>query len=274
MEHVNKRRIGTSFHRHAAEYDRHAVVQKRVVERLERLVKESLTQPPARLLDIGCGTGALLSALDQQYPRTQPWGIDLAFNMALSAKERLGGRAVLVNGDAERLPFQNGAFDLVVSASTLQWVEDLGRCLSESRRVLAPGGTYCAAFFGGKSLWELQESYREALAGCAANERRAGRLHRFMELERVRELFSAAGFTEAHVFSETETEYHPDVFHLLKAIKGVGAGTSAQPGDRTGGLGWRSILQKMSEVYSRRFSCGGVIPATYEVFYLVGKRGL
>ena len=163
-----RKRIGRGFDLHAGEYDRHAFVQKRVVAALDGLVSTHLNGAPRRLLDIGCGTGAVLAALAGRYPAAQLCGLDLAFNMCLQAAGQFGAAAQLVNGDAECLPFRDGSFDLIVSASTLQWVQRLDSCFKECLRVLTPGGLMCAAFFGGRTLWELQESYREAQIGRAS----------------------------------------------------------------------------------------------------------
>ena len=64
---------------------------------------------------------------------------------------------------ADRRPFRAGAFDLVVSSSTLQWLPRLEPALAEMARVLAPGGTLALAFFGGATLQELRGAWREAL---------------------------------------------------------------------------------------------------------------
>lgn len=268
-----RKRISRGFHRQAGEYDRHTVVQKRVVASLDRLVATHCRTAPARLLDIGCGTGAMLSALHERYPAAQLCGLDLAFNMALASAGRLGPQALLVNGDAENLPFRDGAFDLVVSASTFQWIEQLDGCFGECLRVLAPGGVICAAFFGGRTLWELQESYRQALAGrCSDADSRGNRLKRFKGIEEVRRVLADSGFEQVVAATETELEYHADVPDLLRSIKGIGAATTtAHHG--AGGLGWRGILNDMAEIYRARFQENGVIPATYEVIYIVARRG-
>ena len=148
-----RKRIARGFHRQAAEYDQHALVQKRVVANLSRLVEAHCPETPQRVLDIGCGTGAMLSELHGLYPGAHLCGLDLAFNMALRSAERFGPAATLVNGAAECLPFRDGCFDLVVTASTLQWVQRLDSSFQECWRVLAPGGLLCAAFFGGRTLW-------------------------------------------------------------------------------------------------------------------------
>ncbi|MBI2354889.1 MAG: methyltransferase domain-containing protein [Deltaproteobacteria bacterium] len=265
-------RVGRAFHRHSGEYDRHASVQKRVVARLEGLVAAHGQQDPARLLDIGCGTGAMLSALAGRYPEASLCGLDLAFNMARHTAQSLGGKAMLVNGDAELLPFRDGAFDLVVSASTFQWVERLDACFGECRRVLNSGGLLCVAFFGGRTLWELQESYREAVAlRFGADDARRERMHRFRDVAEVRRALSGLGCNQLVITTETEMEYHADVPDLLRSIKAIGAATAARS-DTAGGLGWRRVLTDMAAIYRERFMEGGMIPATYEVIYVVARR--
>jgi malonyl-CoA O-methyltransferase len=268
----DRKRIGRAFHRQADEYDRHTVVQKRVVASLDRLVATHCGVSPSRILDIGCGTGAVLSALHNRYPAAQLCGLDLAYNMALKSAGRLDPEALLVNGDAESMPFQDGIFDLVVSASTFQWIEQLDNCFRECLRVLAPGGMMCAAFFGGKTLWELQESYRQALAdNCRDAECRSGRLQRFKGRGEVQQVLAALGFDPVMVATETEVEFHADVRDLLRSIKGIGAATTAR-NDAVGGLGWRGILNDMAGIYRSRFQRDGRIPATYEVIYIVARR--
>lgn len=267
-----RQRIGKAFHRQADEYDRHAIVQKRVVADLLRLVERHLQEPPGRLLDIGCGTGALLALLHDRYPAAQPCGVDLAFNMARNSADRFGGEALIVNGDAEALPYRGGTLDLVVSASTLQWVAHLDNCFAECRRVLAPGGLLCLAFFGGKTLWELQESYRRSLAArYGESDERIARLHSFRQRGEVEQLLERMDFDQVVVTSRIEMEYHPDVKTLLRSIKGVGAATASR--STSGGLGWRTALNDMAEYYQRQFSSNGMIPATYEVICVVARCG-
>ncbi len=273
MNRVDDRtRIGRGFHRQAGEYDQHAVVQKRVVANLTRLVQSHCDAAPGSALDIGCGTGAMLAALHGLYPPARLCGLDLAFNMALRSAQRLGPDALLVNGDAESLPFASACFDLVVSASTLQWVQRLDSCFRECQRVLVPGGLFCAAFFGGKTLWELQESYREALAErFSRDDCRGGRLQRFRGATDVRQALEGLGFDQVVVATEIEMEYHSDVPALLRSIKGIGATTPART-DTGGGLGWRGLLTAMADTYRSRFQRDGMIPATYEVIYIVARR--
>jgi malonyl-CoA O-methyltransferase len=270
--HIDRNRVGRAFHRQAGEYDRHATVQKRVIDRLITLTDSHAPATPADILDIGCGTGQLLSQMGRRYPDSRRCGLDLAYNMARCTAERLGPGAAVVNGDAEQLPFRDGVFDLLVSTSTVQWIEDLDAFFRECHRVLHPDGVLCIAFFGGRTMRELQECYREAVGqrdgACGAY---LDRLHRFKEISAVQEALGRSAFASALLTSEIEMDHYHDVSDLLRSIKRIGAGSSAQAG-RQGGLGWRNVLNETSRLYRERYGTDGMIAVTYEVFYVIARR--
>ena len=271
---INKSRLKSSFHRQAVEYDQHTSVQKRVVDRLVTLVGEHVSGTPSQVLDIGCGTGRLLALLDRQYPHARQFGLDLAYNMTRHARERLDHNAVLVQGDAEQLPFWQDSFDLVVSSSTLQWRDDLAPFFRQCRLVVKDGGQLCVAFFGGRTLQELHECYRDAagkLSGDSAGTT-TERLHRFKPRAEVESVLEQAGFETLLLTSEIEMDYYSGVPELLRSIKRIGAGSSAQ-GSTSGGLGWRGVLNETSRLYHQRYGSDGMIPVTYEVFYIIARCG-
>lgn len=248
-----------SFHRQASDYDGHAVVQRRVVERLTGLL-QSHGVCPTRLLDIGAGTGSLLAALREIYPDALAVGADLAFGMCRAASTKLAGEGVqLVNADAERLPFAAGCFDLVLSTSTFQWLSSLDAAFTGVKRVLAPGGSFCFALFGEKTLFELRDSYQAALKGGS------DRSHSFFSASEVLQALQRSGFSDCKASSELELELHRDVPELLRSLKRIGAGTAAPVGSR--GLAQRRVMLDMMEVYRRVHGRDGAIPATYEVIY-------
>jgi len=247
-------------------------VQKRVVAQLDRLVAAHLPHAPQRVLDIGCGTGAVMATLNRRYPAAALCGLDLAFNMARRSALRFGEQALLINGDAEHLSFGDGVFDLVVSASTLQWVDRIETCFGECRRILKGDGLLCVAFFGGRTLWELQECYREAVASrFGAADARQDRMQRFRDRAEVQRLLSRFGFGQVVIANEIEMEYYPDVPDLLRSIKAIGAATAGRT-EGGGGRGGRGVLSDMANIYRTRFLDGGMIPATYEVIYVVARN--
>ncbi|MFF1510097.1 class I SAM-dependent methyltransferase [Streptomyces sp. NPDC058326] len=97
-----------------------------------------------RLLDAGCGSGALSAALRDRGAVVT--GIDASAGMLTLARRRLGDDAALHLADlGEPLPFDDGAFDDVVASLVLHYLEDWGPTLAEIRRVLRPGGRLIAS---------------------------------------------------------------------------------------------------------------------------------
>jgi ubiquinone/menaquinone biosynthesis C-methylase UbiE len=96
--------------------------------------------PADRLLDVGCGTGALLERLTMRHPAAQLTGVDPVPEMLAAARRRLPPEVVLQEGWAERLPFASESFDVVVSANVFHYVREPAAALSEMGRVLRPGG--------------------------------------------------------------------------------------------------------------------------------------
>jgi SAM-dependent methyltransferase len=90
----------------------------------------------ARVLDIGAGTGNVLAKFPATCVRV---GIDLSREMLTEAR-RTSPDLLLAVATADRLPFADGAFDLVVTYSTLHHLPDSLAALREMQRVLAPGG--------------------------------------------------------------------------------------------------------------------------------------
>ncbi|MFC4408082.1 class I SAM-dependent methyltransferase [Haloarchaeobius iranensis] len=92
-----------------------------------------------RVLDAGCGTGVYTEFLLDD--GADVVGLDASEAMLAHARERVGDRAELHQADlGERLPFDDDAFDGVVSALALGYVEDWDALFAEFARVLRPGG--------------------------------------------------------------------------------------------------------------------------------------
>lgn len=254
-----------AFSRGASAYDQQARVQRQVVDQfLDRLAR--LDPAPRRCLDVGAGTGLLLSRLLQAHPGLGAAGVDLAPEMVRAARVRAPG-ALLAVADAEALPFDEGAFDLVVSTSTLQWLPQLTSAFAEMRRVLRPGGLLAVALFGAETLCELRGAWREALPPGAPD-----RTHRFPGAGAVAGALRRAGMAHARATSARLVEHHPDVLHLLRTLRAIGAGNAAPGGAVPAGLGARRVTERMVRAYEERHRGTEGIPATYEVVTAVARR--
>ena len=92
----------------------------------------------ARILEIGCGTGALCRALKRWYPSAEVVGLDRDDAFIDYAHERNTGETYW-KGDATALPFADGSFDVTISNTVSEHVEPSG-FFGEQRRVLRDGG--------------------------------------------------------------------------------------------------------------------------------------
>ena len=138
--------VVTDFDRWARHYDQSALypaytaAHDAVLRRVRRCACR-----PATVLDVGCGTGRLLRSASRLFPGAVLVGLDLSVGMLSVA-----GRATCiglrrVQATAERLPFAEGRFDLVVSTASFRHWTDLDAAVAEIGRVLAPGGLLCLA---------------------------------------------------------------------------------------------------------------------------------
>ncbi|MBM6952609.1 class I SAM-dependent methyltransferase [Enorma phocaeensis] len=105
------------------------------------VAKEAFSgQRAPHILDVGCGTGALACRLLDAVPGCRLTGIDLSSAMVARARGRLAGRADVLEGDAERLPFHDESFDLVVCNDSFHHYPDPKRAAFQMWRVLRRGG--------------------------------------------------------------------------------------------------------------------------------------
>ncbi len=90
--------------------------------------------PPDDVLDLGCGTGALLKEIQRSGPRRRLVGIDLSPTMTLVARRR-SRSGLIVRADVKRLPFRDGSFGGAVTTFPTRAVLD-GEAMLEAARVL------------------------------------------------------------------------------------------------------------------------------------------
>ena len=266
---IDRKRVRESFGRQAHEYDNHASVQKIVHAGFIELLKGA-GLAPRFLLDIGSGTGTLLSMLRGMYGDVRAVGIDLALGMCRKAREntKTDSMTHFLTADAECLPFSDSSFDLVLSTSTFQWVGQLDRAFAEAFRVLMPGGVFSFALFGEHTLYELRNSYRSTLDAQMPNEE--DRTHSFPTREEVESALNRAGFSECSIVSRIERDVHETVPSLLRSLKRIGAGNASPVTPR--GLAGKRIMLDMMQRYRDDFGQASYIPATYEIIYGVGRR--
>ncbi|MFI7598697.1 class I SAM-dependent methyltransferase [Actinoplanes sp. NPDC049681] len=106
--------------------------------------------PGARVLDVGCGSGDFLGYCGEHGMTTA--GIDPAPGMVALARRR---SADVRLGGAEKLPWDDGTFDLAASFNALQFADDTDDALAEMVRVTVPGGHVAVANWAEAALNDL-----------------------------------------------------------------------------------------------------------------------
>lgn len=141
MKQDNKQLSQAAFDRQAAAYDT-GVQGSHARALYPYLLQEAGHIWGDRVLDVGCGTGALLAQILSEDAHRQVTGLDLSANMLDQARQRLGDRAVLVQGDSAQLPFPDRSFDIVICCDSFHHYPDPQAVLAEVSRVLEFGGTF------------------------------------------------------------------------------------------------------------------------------------
>ncbi|HWE70227.1 MAG TPA: class I SAM-dependent methyltransferase [Acidimicrobiales bacterium] len=140
---MSRRRDIVAFDRRAPAYEDGWLGQlhHQIADRTADLALDSVAAP-AHILDVGCGTGYLLRQLAARAAgAVELTGIDAAPAMVEAANAAADDpRLHVTTGVAERLPFPDATFDLVVSTTSFDHWQDQPAGLAECARVTAPGG--------------------------------------------------------------------------------------------------------------------------------------
>lgn len=121
-----------------------------------------------RILDVGCGSGAMNLVLARRFPDSEIVGVDLSdplLRLARDAVEaaNLGKRLTFERADVQEIPYADNSFDIVINTNMVHLVEDPIRMLDEMERVLDPGGFLFIADLRRSWLGLFEREIRSAL---------------------------------------------------------------------------------------------------------------
>ena len=251
-----------------ADYD---FLKRRVIDDL----MERLADTPyifTRALDLGCHTGGLAVRLQNHSKISEVVATDLSPEMVKSA---IAAGIEASVADEEALPFEPARFDLVMSALSLHWVNDLPGALIQICRVLRPDGLFLGALFGAGTLTELRTSLMEAEAELTGGV--SPRISPLPGLQDMAGLMQRAGFALPVVDVDRVTVRYASPFKLLADLGGMGEraafaveGSQNQGQAERRGLSAR-VLRRMAEIYAERYcDPDGKVRASFEVISLSG----
>jgi malonyl-CoA O-methyltransferase len=260
---IDKRQVSRAFSRAAQDYDAAAVMQREVCTRmLEKL--DVIKVQPARLLDVGSGTGWGTRQLAERYPQAEVIALDIAMGMLRHARGTsswwrklfAGRRESFLCADVEALPIASGSVDMVWSNLALQWCNDLPATFVELHRVIRNDGLLMFSSFGVDTLQELRIAFRDVDGYSHVN--------RFADMHDIGDMLVAAGFADPVMEMEKITLTYDDVRAVMQDLKSIGA-NNATAGRATGMMG-KAAWQRVTENYEK-LRRNGKLPATFEIVY-------
>ncbi|OYY79191.1 MAG: SAM-dependent methyltransferase [Sphingomonas sp. 28-62-20] len=200
------------------------------------------------VLDLGCFDAAFVPPTGSRVARLDP-----GYRFAAAAQG--------VQGDEDRLPFADHAFDLVVAAGTLDTIDDLPGALTLARRVLRPDGLFLAAFVGAGSLATLRGALRDA-----EGDRPGARIHPQVDVRAAGDLLMRAGFALPVADTETLTIRYASLFGLLRDLRGM-AGSNVMQGRSPLR---RDVLARAADLFADRADPDGRTTERLEIVFMTG----
>ncbi|MFA5059243.1 MAG: methyltransferase domain-containing protein [Candidatus Omnitrophota bacterium] len=248
-----KNKMRLAFSNAASRYEEAAHIQKRIGIKL--LNKIRIENNSLCILDAGMGTGWLARELSKTFSKSRVFGFDVADGMIREAKKK-GVKAI--GADCMWFPFKRESFDLVISNLVYQWVADPKKAFQEVHDSLKTGGSFCAAIFGERTLWELFFSLSQA-----------DKKFDFKKLPNQNEIhlaLSQSGFKDFHVSSVMEKVPFNGLFDVIRWLKAIGAN------QRNDVFVGKNLLKKADQVYQKNFSDGGKPQITFETIFVEAKK--
>jgi malonyl-CoA O-methyltransferase len=250
---MHKELIRKSFRRGLGSYNDNAFVQQQICDRLTDLVRNQRKQFGS-VYEIGTGTGLLTNRLVQTLKIDHYFANDLVPESKALVADIMERANFLnwqfVTGDAESIkPYKK--FDLVISASTVQWFDNLALFIDEVSQIIEREGLLVFNTFGDKNLAECKAIAGKGLKYFGMDEIRQILSHRF-------EIVYCADELMELLFD------HP--LEVLKHLKKTGV---------NGHLGnsWtKGQLQQFIDSYNRLHRKGEKVTLTYHPQYFVAKK--
>lgn len=105
-------------------------------------------------LDVGCASGYMISQIAKFYPQAKYAGIDV-YDKAINYARKTYPHINFKVASADKLPFKDNAYDLILFYETIEHVENPKECLLEIKRVLKKDGTLILTMDSGSLLFRL-----------------------------------------------------------------------------------------------------------------------
>ena len=148
-----------------------------------------------RVVDIGCGPGALTDELDSLVGRESVSAADPSEPFVAACAERLPGADVR-RAEAEALPWEDGRFDAALAQLVVNFMQDPPAGVGEMRRVVRSGGVVAGCTWDYSDGMQLLRAFWDAAAALDPDAPDEGRTMRYRSAEELDELWRRVGLDE------------------------------------------------------------------------------
>ncbi len=163
-----KARIGTAFGAAAQHYERAAAPQHGAARLLADFAMPHDADPPARILELGCGTGLLTRIIHARWPDASIIATDIAPEMVAHAVADPALAAIRFRTmDGEAPDRTEAPFALIIANLVVQWFTDLDEALGRLMPLLAPGGHIAFSTMGAQSFAAWRAAHEACALPCA-----------------------------------------------------------------------------------------------------------
>jgi len=249
----NKDRIRQRFSRAASTYDRQAVIQHQVAERLVTLLGQYHVLPTSRILEIGSCTGLLTEHLAERFRGLATLYVnDLVPDFESSVIDRTyhNIECTFLAGDIESIDIP-ADLDLVASSSTFHWMEDFPALIKKLHDHMVPESTLAFSMYSTANLQELR-----AITGIGL---------RYYSLDELKQIVGRY-FTLRAGEEELVTYYFQNPLDVLNHLRETGVNS-------LDGTTWsRSRLNSFIGEYKKRFGDGQQVHLTYHPTYIIAQK--
>ena len=246
---IDKKLIRERFAGAIATYDRAAVVQRRIAEKLSRLMQPYAPRGGS-VFEAGCGTGIMSRLIMEHLHPERLYMTDLSESYRGCLCDLDPRIAVFTAGDAEQTPLPQG-LSAVVSSSALQWFERPELFIARSAEALVEGGVIAVATYGVENLREIGtlSGVRLPYPTC---DRLRGMIPDTMAVEHFSEELITLAFGSAH--------------EALSHLRQTGVAGIERP------MGITATRRLIAD-YDARYRDGkGGVTLTYHPIYIVARK--
>lgn len=255
---IMRHKIKESFNRAAKSYDKSATVQKIIADDLLNITKKHIPQAK-NILELGSGTGYLSKLLAQHYPDSQLLISDCAERMLNISNQSLNRQHIACY--SEQLPTASKSQNLVISSLMLQWCDHI-KSFNEINRVIKDDGEFILATLGPNTLQALSQCYQQA--------HKIDHINPLPKLEYLQQHLEKLNLSQLKYIKKNYSIPYTSHYKLIYAISKIG---SLYNHLRTqNGLITRSFFKRLDQTYQQLFPTHKHIMASYEVFFIYGKK--